>query len=432
MSTSLATETPLIVEQSHQTRSRPVWIAVAVAFALRFGWVLLSRSYHYSHPDHFDFGQEIGALASSLATGRGFSSPFLEPSGPSTWIAPIYPFTLALVFKLFGVYSTASALVMFAVNCACSALTCWPIWHIASAVTNRRIAHISIWLWALLPPFMAWAVFWLWDAAATTLLLTWIVLLTIRLSHNVSLHRWIAFGLLWGFTALLNPSLLSVLPFTVGYIAWKARARGEHWFAPAALCCVVAVLTVTPWLIRNYVAFGQFVFIRGNFWAEMRYGNSPYGDGTWMGIIHPENNMIERHKLVQMGELRYFESKKREVLAFIREYPWYFRELCFRRVLLYWWDFGDITGSTPEVLRTVARRTFSTLALVGVVFLWIRRRQAAALITAVLIVFPLPYYLTYPYGRYRHVLEPLLLICALYCLSQVKEFKSLFHTDQHG
>jgi len=104
-------------------------------------------------------------------------------------------------------------------------------------------------------------------------------------------------------------------------------------------------------------------------------------------------------------------------------------------VLFYWWDFRDITGSTPEVLQTIARRTFSTLALVGVVFLWIRRREAAALITSVLVVYPLPYYLTYPYGRYRHVLEPLLLICALYCLAQVREFQKLFPpnlTDSSG
>jgi len=279
---------------------------------------------------------------------------------------------------------------------------------------------------------MAWAVFWLWDAAATTLLLTSIVWLTIRLSRSVSIRQWIAFGLLWGFAALLNPSLLSVLPFTVVYIAWKARTRGERWLTPALLSCVVTLLTVTPWLIRNYMAFDRFVFIRGNFWAEMRYGNSPYGDGTWMGFTHPETNPIERQKLVRMGELRYFDSKKQEVLGFIREYPWYFRELCFRRVLFYWWDFGDITGSTPETLQTIARRTFSTIALVGVVFLWIRRREAAALITAVLVIYPLPYYLTYPYGRYRHVLEPLLLICALYGLAQVREFKKIFATDSSG
>jgi 4-amino-4-deoxy-L-arabinose transferase-like glycosyltransferase len=412
-----------------ESREAAVWAAIAVAFLARFGWVLLAHKYRSTSADHFDFGQEIGCIARSLASGHGFSSPFPEPSGPTTWIAPVYPFLTATVFKIFGIYSTASALVMLGFNCAASALTCLPLFAIAQEVTNRRVALVSTWLWAVLPPFMIWAVEWVLDATLTTLVFTCLILLTIRLSRDMTLRRWIGFGLAWGVAALLNPSSLSALPFTVGYIAWKARNRGERWFAPAALCCFVAVLTVSPWLIRNYVAFGKFIFIRGNFWLEMRMGNSPYGDGTWMAMLHPEINHFERKKYLQMGEQQYFESKKQDTLQFIHEYPWYFRELCFRRVLLYWWDFQDMTPLTSEVMKAIARRTFSTLSLVGVIFLWIRRREAAVLLTAVLLVFPLPYYLTYPYGRYRHVIEPLLLICAVYAIAQVREFKNLFAED---
>ncbi len=403
-----------------------MWLAVAVAFTLRFGWVLHANTYRFTSPDHFDFGQEIGCIARSLVTGHGFSSPFPEPSGPTTWIAPVYPFLVAGVFKLFGLYSTASAIVMLGFNCAVSALTCLPMFAIGRTVTNRRMALIAIWLWTLLPPFMTWAVFWVWDASLTTFVVTCLLWFTLRLSQSVTISGWLTFGLLWGLAALLNPSVLSVMPFTLAYIAWKARSRGERWLASAAACCFMAVLTITPWLIRNYSTFGKFVFIRGNFWLEMRMGNSPYSDGTWMGFAHPEINHYERQKYLTLGEQAYFETKKQETLQFIHEYPWYFRELCFRRVLLYWWDFNDISPDTSEVLKAMARRVFSTLALVGLVFLWIRRREGAALLTAVLVVFPLPYYLTYPYGRYRHVLEPLLLICAVYALSQVREFKKLF------
>ena len=420
------------VREPFATGQSLVWIAVAVAFALRFGWVLLAHTYRFTAPDHFDFGQEIGCIARSLASGHGFSSPFPQPSGPTTWIAPVYPFLTSLVFRVLGIYSTASALVMLGFNCAVSALTCLPLFAIGHQVTNRRVALVSTWLWAVMPPFMMWAVEWMWDAALTTLVFTCIIWLTIRLSRSVTLGRWLAFGLLWGLASLLNPSLLSALPFTVAYIAWKARGRGEKWFAPAALCCAVVVLTITPWLVRNHQAFGKFIFIRGNFWLEMRMGNSIYGDGTWMAFTHPEINNFERQKFLHLGEQQYFESKKQDTLKFIRQYPGYFRELCMRRVLLYWWDFNDVSPETTEILKAMARRAFSTLALVGMIFLWIKRREAAGLLTAVLMVFPLPYYLTYPYGRYRHVIEPLLLICAVYAIAQVREFKRYFaESDEH-
>ena len=39
--------------------------------------------------------------------GQGFSSPTDLPTGPSAWAPPVYPYILAGVFKLFGIYSNA-------------------------------------------------------------------------------------------------------------------------------------------------------------------------------------------------------------------------------------------------------------------------------------------------------------------------------------
>jgi 4-amino-4-deoxy-L-arabinose transferase-like glycosyltransferase len=428
--------TPLAVAPAvHGDREPPsgtpavLWWIVAVGFLLRFGWVLVSHTYRFSAPDHFDFGQEIGCIARSIVLRHQFGSPFPEWSGPTTWIAPVYPFLTAAAFKMFGVYSTASALLMLAFNCAASALTCWPLFLVAREVTNRRVAIVSAALWAIVPQFMTWAVNWVWDVALTTFIVTWIVWIALQLGRDVTLRRWIGFGALWGFAALLNPSLLSFLPFALGYIAWQARDRRERWLQPALLSCAVVLLTIAPWLVRNYHAFGKPVFIRGNFWAEMRFGNSIYADGTWLAYTHPEINPYERQKYLKLGEQGYFAEKKHDVQQFIRQYPGFFVELCFRRVLLYWWGYDDITEVPSEVLQAMGRRIFSTLALIGMLFVIFRRRPAWFLFAALLLTFPLPYYLTYPYGRYRHVIEPILLICAVYAVAHVKEFRRLFYSS---
>ena len=408
---------------------RAVWWSVSIAFALRFGWVLIGHKYRFTLPTHYDFGQEMGAVARSLATGHGFGSPFPELSGPTTWVAPVYPLLIAAVFKIFGLYSTSSALIMLGLNSAFSALTCRPLYLIARDLTNRRVAMCSVWLWALVPEFMTWAINWVWDAALTGLVLTCLVLITLRMGRAATRKQWVGFGVLWGMAALLNPSLLSVLPFMMLYVAWQARQRGEPWFGRAALCALVVVMVVTPWLVRNYRAFGKFVFIRGNFWAEMRYGNAIWGDGTEMSFTHPEINMYERHKYLTLGEQGYFDWKKQQTVEFIREYPEFFAELCGRRVLLFWWDFDDVSGDTEYILMTMGRRTFSTLALVGMIWLFVKRRQGAFVVASVLCVFPLVFYLTYPPARYRHVLEPLLVICAVWAVAQVREFKRLLTTD---
>ena len=413
----------------NQSTPRTVWWAVAVAFVLRYGWVIIAHKYRFVLPTHYDFGQEMGAVARSLVTGHGFSSPFPEMSGPTTWVAPVYPFLIAVVFKIFGLYSTASALVMLGLNSAFSALTCWPIYLVARELTTRRVALYSLWLWAIVPQFMVWAIDWVWDAALTGLILTTFVLVTIRMARGATRKQWVAFGLAWGVMALLNPTALSVLPFMIIYVAWNAWKRGEPWFGRATLCSLLVMMVVTPWLVRNYLAFGKFVFIRGNFWAEMRFGNAIYGDGTEMGFSHPETNMIERRKYLTLGEQGYFDWKKHDTVEFIHTYPKYFGELCGRRILLFWWDFDDVSGYTDWILLAMGRRIFSTLALVGMICLFVQRRQDVFVVASVLCVFPVVFYLTYPPARYRHVLEPLLLICALWALAQVREFKKLFPDD---
>src|SRR5215813_1360554 len=62
--------------------------------------------------DHWKFAYETGRIARSLATGRGFSSPLFADTGPTAFLTPVYPAIIAVIFKLFGVYSKASAFVI--------------------------------------------------------------------------------------------------------------------------------------------------------------------------------------------------------------------------------------------------------------------------------------------------------------------------------
>src|SRR5512136_453445 len=62
--------------------------------------------------DHWRFSYENGRLARSIAEGRGFSSPLFEDTGVSAWMTPVYPYLTAGVFKIFGIYSKASAFVL--------------------------------------------------------------------------------------------------------------------------------------------------------------------------------------------------------------------------------------------------------------------------------------------------------------------------------
>ena len=96
-----------------------------LALLLRLAVITVGHTYRITpRRDHFQFGWEMGRIARSIALGQGFSSPTDLPSGPSAWAPPVYPYLLAGIFKLFGIYSSGSGWVILAFNSLFSALTC--------------------------------------------------------------------------------------------------------------------------------------------------------------------------------------------------------------------------------------------------------------------------------------------------------------------
>src|SRR5271169_5210901 len=97
--------------------SSPAFIAT-VALAVRL--VILWWTWHRAAPADANepYGFEMGHVAQSIASGRGFSSPLnLVTTGPTAWLSPAFPLFVAGVFKIWGVFSTRSLFIIKAFNC---------------------------------------------------------------------------------------------------------------------------------------------------------------------------------------------------------------------------------------------------------------------------------------------------------------------------
>ena len=81
-----------------------------------------------------------GLLAKSVLAGQGQSSPFGVPTGPTTFIAPVYPLLVAAVFKVFGSDSAASGLVIQSAQVLLNLLTIALMMHVARKLLDERAA----------------------------------------------------------------------------------------------------------------------------------------------------------------------------------------------------------------------------------------------------------------------------------------------------
>jgi 4-amino-4-deoxy-L-arabinose transferase-like glycosyltransferase len=392
--------------------------AIVLSFLLQVAAIGVLHTYRFrTTDDHFAFGWEMGCIGRALALGRGFSDPFCVPTGPSAWEPPLYPYLIAAAFKALGIYSNTSAWVLLVVNCAFASLTCVPIYLITKRIFGEMLAQISVWTWALLPYTWYWSIHWVWDTTISPFLLSWIVLLALELEFWDGFQRWLWFGGLWGIAALLNPSLLSFLPFAAGWIWYRRYRRGVKSLRGVTLASLIFLACLCPWLIRNYATFGRFVFIRDDFGQQLRLGNGPDATGVSMVQQQPNLNSIELDRFRMLGELLYAEQRKREAYDFIRENPLRFAALSLKRFAYYWTGLPRPNEPLPvRLLRNAVFLASSLLALVGLVWSVRGSRPGASLLAWLMITYPAVYYFVYAHARYRHPIEPELVILMVFAI----------------
>jgi 4-amino-4-deoxy-L-arabinose transferase-like glycosyltransferase len=404
-----------------KARSSFFWMLL-IAFLLRLALILIGHTYKFKTiDDNFSFGWEMGRIGRSLASGQGFSNPFNEVSGPTAWEPPLYPLLIGGVFKLFGIYSHASALVLLSINSFFSALTCIPIFLIAERCFGEKVAVWTSWTWALLPSVMYWCTRWVWETSLAALLLAVIFWLTLDLEERGGWKPWVEFGLLWGIAALTNTSLLSFLPASGLWVWYRRWKRGKSSLAGVVLASAVCVACITPWLVRNHRVFGRFVFIRSNFGAELRLGNGPGANGTWMEYLHPSQNVLAMREYKAIGELGYVAERKRQAIEFIRQDYARFADLSLRRFIYYW-------GGLPRLAEIPALAPFKDSVFLASTILsfWglgraLRKRQPGAWLFLWLILsYPTIYYFVFPHPRYRHPIEPELGVLIVYVISEAQ------------
>jgi 4-amino-4-deoxy-L-arabinose transferase-like glycosyltransferase len=407
-----------------------VWL-LPLSFVLQIASIGIFHQYRIRRGEHnFNFGWEMGRIGRSVAQGDGFSSPYEGNTGPTAWEPPVYPFLIGGVFKVFGVYSRASAWVLLIINSLFATLTCIPIFLIARKTFGESVAKWSAYAWGLNPYMWYWSIHWIWDTTLTPFLLACIFLLALELQDWPGWQGWALFGVLYGIGALANPTMLAFLPFCGLWIWWQRSRRGLTSLGGIVVASLVFWTALAPWLVRNYKVFGRFVFIRDDFGLQFRLGNWKGADGMLMAYLQPNMNRGELEKFQQMGELAYSEACQRAAFEWVRENPGRFAVISLKRLFYYWNGVPRATNSvSPLDFRTSGFLATSVLALWGLGRAVRQKRLGAWLFAGLVLTYPTVYYFVFPTARYRHPIEPELVILAVFLILETKRNQKMAMND---
>src|ERR1700689_2657077 len=213
---------------------------------------------------------EHAAIAHSLLQGKGYSGAFPGTTILTAWFSPLPTFFLVLLFKYFS--ALTSARIVLTLNLLFSAATAAGIVLVGEELVGTRAAAIAAWIWVFWY-YCAVLLLFLDETSLSALLFVVGVWGLLGVERSRRAWRWAAFGVFWAFCCLVSPAFFSVLAC---YWVWLwARDSREYvvWRRGIAISIMAFAVTLAPWVVRNYLAFGRFIFVRSDLPAEVYYAN---------------------------------------------------------------------------------------------------------------------------------------------------------------
>jgi 4-amino-4-deoxy-L-arabinose transferase-like glycosyltransferase len=395
---------------------RSPWLIALIALLLRVAFLIYKTSLIPGAVlANVPFQNEVGNVASALANGQGFCCLFRQPTGPTAWVAPVYPLLIAFVFKLFGIFTLASFYASVLLNCLFSSLACLPVFSAGRRLGGPSIATVAAWLWAVFPSGLILPFAWIWDTSLSALLAAALLWATLELADSSRVRDFALYGLLWALSLLTNPALGILLPFLLSWILYRHHGDRAQVAKSALVALAVIVIACLPWTVRNYVRFHRFIPLRSNFAFEFWSGNNQIFDER-----SREVNVITRYEqtrlYARLAETAFLDDKWQKARRFVATHPGLYARLFGRRILSTWLGSESPWQDFRETDSWLARflLIWSALSLVGVVVglvqLYRLRRTLFFPLAVFPLVFPVTFYVAHTSLRHRHPCDPVLAV----------------------
>lgn len=386
--------------------ARTVWIATGVALAIRLiALIALNDPLTVSWSGLENWGYEQGHIGRSLAETSEFADPFGRETGPTGWVAPLYPALFALLAKVCGGVTMTMVWSLAVLQVIASALVCVAIAFLARGLGRRDLEGVAAWAWALYPQGTWFAVTLVWDSTLVVLFLAlWLGCLA-NAGREPDSKRVFRLGLGLGALALLNPAPLALVPALFGWLRFDVKRF--------AILGAGALLVAGPWMVRNAVVVGS-PGIRTNFGAELHVGNNDDAEGAWVSSRHPGYGAEEVARYDELGEHAFVKDAGDRAKAWIGDHPGRYVELCAIRWGRFWFDElspekGRNAASWVEWISHVLTGALALLSLL----LWRGREGSGWIVRGTVLLFPVVYVLTHVMARHRFPIDAIVVLLAV-------------------
>ena len=396
-------------------------VLLVAALALRVG--VIAATGQLGRSPQGDYREYVIAAQRLLSTGT-IVTPMLPADadpGPSAFLPPAYVVIAASAYWLLGVESAAATLFLQLLGVIATTAAVAVVFDIGRILGGRAAGWIAAIVLALNPITVGFCGF-IWDTSLFTLGTALCVWISVRLARKrPGLPAFLLFGLWLGGLALLNPALTLAYPLLVLWPIAKGRLPLRRAMAGCVAATIGWAMAIAPWAIRNYVHFGEWMYVRTGLMHELWLGVSPEADQYPRAMFDKQfvlRNPDLQQRYSAMGERAFVNECGRLAKEAIASDPLRYLRLMGLRAVDFW--AGTVrTHADPLTLqwwpRSPLRLSIALFALVESVVVLAgmargRDRGTRAWLLAIALVFSATYIATHIQVRYRAPIEPVLAV----------------------
>ncbi|NMB33990.1 MAG: glycosyltransferase family 39 protein [Clostridium sp.] len=329
----------MIVKTLNCFKKRKYLALILVGIILRLIWVFAMPTF----PETDFMWYHVKGLELSQGKGflYGFYPHYIGIENLPTAFRPIgYPGTLAILYFIFGSSFFGIEFMMAKLfNILLSTLIMFLTYKLANQFFGKKIALITLLLYALSPLAITYN-----SIICSELLFSAILMLSIYLYFNK--NNPFLIGLLIGYLTLIRPIGVFIPLIFVLYEFIKKDINLKHKVKYVLSFAVAVVLVVTPWIVRNYMAFGEFIYSTNGGYV-FYVNNNDYATGSWSDPFgYPDSPMLEYKTDEGFDEMAIHKHGTELAKEWIKSNPKRFVELAFLRIAnSYWYKTDDIKWS---------------------------------------------------------------------------------------
>lgn len=258
--------------------TRPIFLIILLGFVLRLGFM----SVNYPNM-RWQNDQRFAIPAIHLIEGKGLT--LVEELGPTAYRPPLYIFWLAMSYSIFGAKSLLGPsflqIVVSTANIFLLYLLTKQFWK------RESYANVSALLLAI-HPYVSYHDSALYHTFLSTALLLGALLFLLRGIERKRASILFASGLLFGACVLI---LSVIVPFLIlliisGLILWKIALKER--IVLIAVFTAGLLLVWGPWIVRNAIAFNEFVPLTTESGVTLWMGNNPESQERLKNKTHEE------------------------------------------------------------------------------------------------------------------------------------------------